>query len=509
MQVLLGSEKDKRRQAQSLEPRAPAVVRKSKKKAGFHVLSNKPSNVEASDTAKELLVKRQAVVLQTMAEFVDQDSLPASLAALAGELHHRFGCDRVVIGLYHGERLRVASISQQARLDRKSAEAQLLSEAMAEACDQDALIHFPGPRRQLRIVEAHRTLAINHEDAELCTVPLCHQGTVFGALLFERTSKQPWSRMTLDLFRQIARVAAPMIALRRDAERHLWQVLSETTRRTLEAFLRPRHLAAKFSAFLLIATAVGAYFAPVTHRVTAISELVPIERRIITSPIMGYVDSVHARAGDRTSAGDLLVQLDIRDLEIERERWANEIRSVKSEFRAAMASHDRKEMAVTQAQLNQAQARFDLIKQQISRATLTAPTDGILVSGDLSQSIGAPVEQGDVLFEIAPTAGYQVHLQVDETDISHIEIGQTGRFSLKANPSHPLPFAVTSIHPVAQASDGHNRFRVEASLDMEPIGLRPGQTGVSKVDVGEARLLWIWTHRFVQWSRQKIWEWLG
>ena len=48
---------------------------------------------------------------------------------------------------------------------------------------------------------------------------------------------------------------------------------------------------------------------------------------------------------------------------------------------------------------------------------MRAPFDGVLVSGDLSHSVGAPVERGEVLFELAPLDDYLVVLEVPEAEV--------------------------------------------------------------------------------------------
>ena len=61
---------------------------------------------------------------------------------------------------------------------------------------------------------------------------------------------------------------------------------------------------------------------------------------------------------------------------------------------------------------------------------MTAPFDGIIVSGDLSQSLGSPVERGQVLFEVAPLDGYRIVLRVDERDIPYVALGQRGELAV-------------------------------------------------------------------------------
>ena len=106
-------------------------------------------------------------------------------------------------------------------------------------------------------------------------------------------------------------------------------------------------------------------------------------------------------------------------------------------------------MTVTAAQEAQAQAQLALVEERIARASLTAPFDGIVVVGDLSQQLGSPVEQGKVLFEVAPLDSYRVELQVDERDIGELSQKQRGELALAGLPFERLPFTVRQITPVS------------------------------------------------------------
>ena len=160
------------------------------------------------------------------------------------------------------------------------------------------------------------------------------------------------------------------------------------------------------------------------------------------------------------------------------------------------------------AQVNQAQAQLSLVEEKLARATLAAPFDGIVVSGDLSQLLGTPVEQGKVLFEIAPLDAYRVILKVDERDIAFLEPGQHGQLALSGLPHDLLPFTVKQITPVSVAEEGRNFFRVEARMEGSLERLRPGMEGIGKVSIGERRLIWIWTHSLMDWVNLSLWHWL-
>ena len=95
------------------------------------------------------------------------------------------------------------------------------------------------------------------------------------------------------------------------------------------------------------------------------------------------------------------------------------------------------------------------------------------------------------------------------TGIAYLAVGQAGELVLTALPDRVIPFRVTLITAVAHTEGGHNVFRVEATPEAAIPDLRPGMAGVGKVSVGEERLVWIWTRRFVDWSRLQLWSWLG
>jgi multidrug efflux pump subunit AcrA (membrane-fusion protein) len=137
-----------------------------------------------------------------------------------------------------------------------------------------------------------------------------------------------------------------------------------------------------------------------------------------------------------------------------------------------------------------------------------APFDGIVVSGDLSQSLGSPVEKGKLLFEIAPLDSYRVVLEVDERDIADVEVGQHGQLLLAAFPSEPVAVSVSKITPVSAAKEGRNFFRVEAALDQPHERLRPAMEGAGKIEIDRRSLVWIWTHQVVDWIRLTVWTWL-
>ena len=211
------------------------------------------------------------------------------------------------------------------------------------------------------------------------------------------------------------------------------------------------------------------------------------------------------RAGDIVSRGDVLLTLDDKDLLLEQRRFLGQEEQYRKEYRSALAGYDRVQVAITKARIQQVDAQLALIDKQLARTKLVAPIDGLVVSGDLSQSLGSPIERGDVLFEVAPLESYRVVLKTDERDIVFITTGQKGSLTLAGLPNTQISLTVEKITPVTIAEEGRNYFRIEALMDLQSDLLRPGMGGIAKIEVGRRKLIWIWSRRLVDWF--SLWTW--
>jgi RND family efflux transporter MFP subunit len=284
--------------------------------------------------------------------------------------------------------------------------------------------------------------------------------------------------------------------------------LHQRWREGTQAVLGPRYPGLKVAGASLAAALLIAGLWQIDYRVTARTVVEGSIQLVKAAPFDGFIAESFVRAGDTVKSGQLMARLEDRDLALERQRWAAELEQAQRKFQVAMAQSDRGSMVVLEAQTHQSQAQLALVDEKLEKARLTAPFDGVVVSGDLSQSIGSPVEQGRVLFEVAPLEGYRVILQVDDRDIALLATGQPGKLVLSSSPERSFPFAVSSVTSVATQQEGRNVFRVEAQMRGVPAPLRPGMEGIGKVVVGKSSLLWIWTHRAFDWLRLTLWNWM-
>ena len=400
------------------------------------------------------------------------------------------------------------AVSHSAQVDRRSTLLRQIATAMEEAIDQDATVVYPPIRDGPPLISfAQEVLA--GATGTVCTTPLLSGSETVGALTLEYGAEETFDSATVELCESLGALLGPVLELKREQDRSLPRVLWDAGLRALGGLFGPRHLVTKLGALTVAIAMAIALTTTVEYRVHAPATLEPTRMRVVAAPQSGFIETADVRAGDEVAAGQVLATLEREELELERRQLESERERYKKEQRAALAEADRSRSAIASARTAQADARLELIAQRLARTRIVAPYDAVVVSGDLSQSLGAPVEDGQVLFQVAPRDGYRVRLEVDERDIAELTPGQAGALALTGLPESRVPLKVERILPVSSPGDGRNSFTVEASLDGELEVLRPGMSGVAKIGVGERKLWWVWTHTLVDWLRLQLWSWTG
>jgi RND family efflux transporter MFP subunit len=243
------------------------------------------------------------------------------------------------------------------------------------------------------------------------------------------------------------------------------------------------------------------------YRVTAKTIIEGSVQRAVVAPYDGFLLEAPVTAGDTVREGQVLCSLDDRDMKLERIRWSSQREQYLRQYREAMAEGNRANVKILREQMSQAEAQINLLDEQLARSRMVAPFEGLVITGDLSQALGSPVQRGQVLFEIAPLEDYRLRLRVDEREISQVRPGQKGTLILNSLPAEPLSMTITKVTPVAAAEEGNNLFMVEADLDETLASLRPGMEGFGKISVDSRKLIWIWTHDVYDWLRLWLWSW--
>jgi len=430
---------------------------------------------------------------------------------LAVALAAQGGFDRVTIGLCESGRVRLIASSQIDPAQMPADLRQWMQGAMDEALEQGITLSWPQTSSEPGHIVIEQQLLQRHLGGAVATVPLGAPGERFAGLCVERRSDvsgPPFTTDELQRLEQILVLAAPALRWLHAASEPWHRRARRDAMRQVAALRQPdRRTARRLVAGAVIATAFLA-LAPLQDGVGGHARIEGAEQRVLAAPTDGFVKTAHVRPGDRVKAGDPLVDLLEADLRLERERWSSQLSQHENAYAAAMSRADRVAAATSMARVGEAQAQLALVDEQLARGRIAAPFDAIVIQGDLTQQIGAPVRQGDTLLTLATTGRHRVIVEVDEVDIERVQPGQSGRLALSSLPWDGEDIVVERIAPLARAVDGRNVFEVEARLATPRTDLRPGLLGRADIVTGRAPPLWAWTRHAVLRMRVAVWSWL-
>ena len=144
-----------------------------------------------------------------------------------------------------------------------------------------------------------------------------------------------------------------------------------------------------------------------------------------------------------------------------------------AQIRAGEAQIANAEAIVKQRQAALASARVDL-----SRTSIVAPVDGVVISRqvDAGQTVAASLNT-PTLFSIArDLAEMQVEVAIDESDISKIRSGQRVTFTVDAYPTRTFEGTVKQIRKAAQTVQNVVTYTVVVATGNPGLLLVPGMT---------------------------------
>lgn len=144
----------------------------------------------------------------------------------------------------------------------------------------------------------------------------------------------------------------------------------------------------------------------------------------------------------------------------------------------------------TQAQrIRQEEASLESARYNLDKVTITSPISGVVTRRNIEEGetvvIGTMNNPGTVLATIADLSVIEAEVEVDETDIPGVELGQIAAVTIDALPDREFPGVVTEIgnSPIQVAGSAGGgvgtqatTFKVVVTLDEAIPGVRPGFT---------------------------------
>ena len=252
----------------------------------------------------------------------------------------------------------------------------------------------------------------------------------------------------------------------------------------------------------------------------------------ISANTMGRVTKLAVEEGDRVKKGQFLLEIDPRSwrTQVERgeaglsaqrvavEQAKTAVESAKSSLKLAQDTYKRqqdlwKDQLTTREALDRAEndvrlrerdvesrqaeitmqttrirqntADLDTAKYNLGQVSIDSPIDGIVTRRNIELGenvmIGTMNNAGTVLLTVADLSVIEAELEVDETDIPNVKVGQMAKVTIDAIPDKTFAAKVTEvgnspIQTAAAASSQAINFKVVVTIQDEILEVRPGFT---------------------------------
>jgi len=441
----------------------------------------------------------------------EPDRFLAAAMAFCNELAARWQCERVSLGFLKKHYVELIAMSHTEKFSRKMHAVQFLEAAMEECLDQDVEIAFPAGAEADFVSRDTRELSAHAGRTAVLSLPLRHGGGVVAVATLERASDSPFGAEEIESLRLACELCAPRLVDLRRRDRWLGAKAADALHRGLGALIGPRHTWAKLLVLLLAAGGLYVALATGEYRVEAPFVLEAARRQVLPAPFAGEIEAVSAAVGDEVQEGKVLGKLRTVALERRLNAARAELFEYTKQADAARAGKKWAEAQMASAKARQLTEQTHLLSEQIEKASIKALISGTVVAGDLERFVGASVEKGQVLFEIAPIRSLRAELSVPEDEIADLlaarRAGEVrGVLAAASYPQEKIAFVVGRIHPIGEETDDGVTFKVRAELRTTRHWMRPGMEGVAHVRLGRRRLAWLWSRRLVNWLR--LWLWL-
>jgi HlyD family secretion protein len=244
----------------------------------------------------------------------------------------------------------------------------------------------------------------------------------------------------------------------------------------------------------------------VSQRIVAYGSLQPVQRVEVGSQVSGIIDEIRVDFNSRVRRGQVIAQIDPSTfqasvssaeaelasaeagLELARHQWerTQELRAMQfvspSDVDQARAS-----LSQAEAQVQVRRHALDAANRELDRTTITAPTDGIVISRsvDVGQTVAASLS-APVLFEIASDLSrMHIHANVSEADIGEVEEGQLVRFVVDAHRNREFEGRVVQVRNAPLMQDNVVHYETIIAVENPDLLLKPGMTAEVRIITDE------------------------
>lgn len=223
----------------------------------------------------------------------------------------------------------------------------------------------------------------------------------------------------------------------------------------------------------------------IDSEVTAAGALTSRNISVLSSKVMGLVESLSVQEGDRVTAGKLLLKIDSGEIKAQALQAQAAYNNAKLQYDRIKSLYDdnastQMEMDHATLGLETAQAGLKAAKAMESYTRITAPISGQIVEKRIN--LGEMAMPGQPVLKIEDNRNLRLEVTVREQDILHIRPGEKVKVRIDAMPGKDIPGMVSRIVPAADVRT--HSFIVKVDIPSEK-GLITGMYGKAFFSTGK------------------------
>lgn len=465
-----------------------------------------------TEQAKQIALSHQGV-LQLIGSVATVDGFEAGARNVCNELATRTGAARVAIGWVKRRDIKVVAMSHTEKFDKRQELLVQTRKVMEECFDQDQIVHYDPAGGGTDTVnrEAAAYSRQNANCAVVC-VPLRRMNEVVGVLMLEFAADRKPDDKSTAMVAIAGDTLTPQLYDRYQNDRNIFFKIGTSVQTLAKAAVGPKHTLAKLiTAAIVVIAAVLIFYKPI-YRVSAPFTFAAQDRRAVVAPTEGFIfdvgqiDGQMVRAGMPVTRGQVLAVLDTTEMKLQLAEARTRANAKHKLYAQKLDEGKTAEAMIALEERKESLAQAELLQWRIDNSVIRSPIDGEILRGDLRDRRGSPVKEGDILFEVASLKDIELEVDVAENDIQMIQVGQAAEFATTSDPASTHCFEVSRVVPLGEPKEGSNVFKVYGKIQGEQLDVwKPGMVGEARIETVEARLIWIWTHRLMDFLRLKLW----
>ncbi|MDF3052073.1 MAG: hypothetical protein K0S19_178, partial [Geminicoccaceae bacterium] len=236
----------------------------------------------------------------------------------------------------------------------------------------------------------------------------------------------------------------------------------------------------------------------------------PVFRPVALAPVRalipGVVERVFVSEGATVAQGAPLATLRSTTLSSDRAAVAAAVAAAERQAGIAASNGDPAEERLHRIRGEALREELGLLDEQVGFTTVRAPIAGVVLTPHLRESVGASLEEGDLLVTLGRTDTLELEFGVDQRDVSRVLPGQEVRLRVDALPQHTFAGVVTSVGQLPLDTGEVVRYPVRAAVANPDGTLRPQMKAYARVLTADMSTVTRLIRGPLRWSRLMWWR---